>query len=377
MFEDVRSGDTLYSIAAGHGVAYQNAIILPGGSTDGVRLGEVASEIAAGDKVFLAAGKATLVQGPTDTLYSIARGSGLDNWQDLKVLRGDNLYDAASLPYGVQPGDRVYSPATGNCCGVADEGPTPTGNAEQAANETGSGQAVEASTTECDDKRVIVIDPGHGGTQNVSGSSWNNATSVSGPLEKELTLKFAGVLKEKLETEEMLERAKARGFCELEVFLTREDDSNMTPTARRNVAANNSADIFLSIHFNGSAKESSRGPETWIRNSAEGSQSNQSEDRSLATAVHQAAHNVIQSIEASSYTVRGVRVTTIDREEGISVLRDPGKGLSGKMCKTTLLEAEFITNRNVDRLFVSGENVDDNIALYMTEVAKALIGELE
>ena len=37
----------------------------------------------------------------------------------------------------------------------------------------------------------IVIDPGHGGTSETGGSSWNNAVSASGVPEKVMTLQLA------------------------------------------------------------------------------------------------------------------------------------------------------------------------------------------
>jgi hypothetical protein len=36
-------------------------------------------------------------------------------------------------------------------------------------------------------KGIIVLDPGHGGTTKIGGSSANNATSVSGIPEKQIT----------------------------------------------------------------------------------------------------------------------------------------------------------------------------------------------
>ena len=39
-------------------------------------------------------------------------------------------------------------------------------------------------------KGTVVIDPGHGGTLEVGGSSANNATSPSGVLEKNMTLRM-------------------------------------------------------------------------------------------------------------------------------------------------------------------------------------------
>ena len=45
---------------------------------------------------------------------------------------------------------------------------------------------------------TIVIDPGHGGTSNLSGSSSNNAISLSGVKEKKLTLDFCLILRDQL-----------------------------------------------------------------------------------------------------------------------------------------------------------------------------------
>jgi hypothetical protein len=50
---------------------------------------------------------------------------------------------------------------------------------------------------------VVVIDPGHGGTENATSSSWNNATSPSGVLEKTMTLDYGLALRDAL-------RAKAK-----------------------------------------------------------------------------------------------------------------------------------------------------------------------
>jgi N-acetylmuramoyl-L-alanine amidase len=103
----------------------------------------------------------------------------------------------------------------------------------------------------CSEKRVIVIDPGHGGTENKPGSSANNATSVSGPKEKTLTLDFALSLRLQLASAEVKAIFESRGYCDVGVILTRETDINLTGSQRVAVATVNKADILISIHFNG------------------------------------------------------------------------------------------------------------------------------
>lgn len=85
---------------------------------------------------------------------------------------------------------------------------------------------------------TVVLDPGHGGNQRIGGSSPNNATGPNGLLEKDLTLDVAR------RTRDLL-RNHAR------VILTRDDDVNLSLSARAAVARNNDAALFISIHFNG------------------------------------------------------------------------------------------------------------------------------
>jgi len=107
------------------------------------------------------------------------------------------------------------------------------------------------------DRLKIVIDPGHGGTTAVGGSSPNNAT---GPAprnlkEKDLTLQVASLLKQRLQNS-----------CD--VILTRSGDNNLSLADRAAVARNNHADLFLSIHFNGFSDASVDGTEVWVARQA-------------------------------------------------------------------------------------------------------------
>src|SRR6476469_2807612 len=93
--------------------------------------------------------------------------------------------------------------------------------------------------------KVVVIDPGHGGSTTVGGSSPNNATAQpSGTLEKTMTLTMAKLVREKL-----LEQAEGESTS-ISVILTRETDMNVGISARANVARDTKADVFVSIHYN-------------------------------------------------------------------------------------------------------------------------------
>lgn len=104
---------------------------------------------------------------------------------------------------------------------------------------------------------LVVIDPGHGGSKAVGGSSPNNA---HGPppdalLEKTLTLAVA-------------RRVPALLQRDAEVVLTRADDRNLSLAARAAVARAKGAKVFVSIHFNGSADKRVDGTEVWVAKDA-------------------------------------------------------------------------------------------------------------
>ena len=242
-------------------------------------------------------------------------------------------------------------------------------------SERGSAGATHSTKSECAKKRVVVIDPGHGGTQNVGGSSFNNATSVSGPLEKQLTLEFAQSLRRQMQTDEVRAILAAKDICETEVILTRETDVNLTASARVAVATDNKADILASIHFNGGVAEA-RGTETFYKDAANPEQSNEAEDKALAQAVNDAMVEALRKLDKGAKN-RGAKPDTQTKLKSLGVLRDPGVGLSGKMCRSILIEVEFITNPAVDLLLVSGKDASANRDAVMGAAARALARILE
>jgi N-acetylmuramoyl-L-alanine amidase len=88
---------------------------------------------------------------------------------------------------------------------------------------------------------TVALDPGHGGDD-------EGVKSAEGAKEKDLTLAIA---------------RRAKGIIEarlgLRVLLTRDDDRNVPLDDRTSMANNNKADLFISLHVNGSVRPATSG----------------------------------------------------------------------------------------------------------------------
>ncbi len=81
-------------------------------------------------------------------------------------------------------------------------------------------------------KQVVVIDPGHGGS--------NTGVKLSKSVyEKDVTLSIAKLVRKNLS-----------GSDGIEVRLTRLDDKDVSPENRRKLAGKSNADLFISLHVN-------------------------------------------------------------------------------------------------------------------------------
>lgn len=89
--------------------------------------------------------------------------------------------------------------------------------------------------------RTIVIDPGHGGTD-------EGVKGPDGTREKELVLAVSRRV-----------RAAIEGRLGIRVLLTRDDDREMPIDDRTAIANNNKADLFISLHANGSLRKAATG----------------------------------------------------------------------------------------------------------------------
>ena len=158
---------------------------------------------------------------------------------------------------------------------------------------------------------MIVIDPGHGGTQSVGGSSPNNATGPAGLLEKAVTLDVA--------------RRAAAALTALghEVRLTRNEDVNLGLAARAAVARAARAPVFVSIHFNGDEHDRTQGTETWVH-----------------TLASQASLDLAKSVQRRVVSATGYRDRQVKRAR-FGVLDPRSHDASTAAC---LVEVSFLTD---------------------------------
>jgi N-acetylmuramoyl-L-alanine amidase len=94
--------------------------------------------------------------------------------------------------------------------------------------------------------KTVVLDPGHGGIE-------VGAKGKLGTLEKDVTLAVALKLKALIE--------KSMAF---DVVLTRDRDIDVPIENRAAIANNRKADLFISIHANGSRRDTAQGSETYF-----------------------------------------------------------------------------------------------------------------
>lgn len=219
---------------------------------------------------------------------------------------------------------------------------------------------------------TIVLDPGHGGSAKLGGSSPNNATSISGVKEKTLALDFCKILKDELE------RQASQVNESVEVFLTRTTDVNVGIKDRAGLAAAKKANLFLSLHFNGFDKPSARGPETFFGAAANGNK-NVADDKAFAADAHK---GLLAGLQAVDPTVagkdRGVKSDDKTGPGSLGTLNDISLGNANRAdkCRAAYFEVEFITNPTVEKVLVSGPNAAANRRTVMASVAKSMLAHL-
>jgi N-acetylmuramoyl-L-alanine amidase len=203
---------------------------------------------------------------------------------------------------------------------------------------------------------TVVLDPGHGGTAAIGGSSPNNAIAIpSGRLEKDMTLELV----------ELVERALRRDAPDVKVVLTRQGDENLGLADRARCARNNGADRFLSIHFNASEGHVARGVETHVRRSSENV--NFAEDVAFARRVNDSVFVALRRRDAGTRD-RGIK------ESGLGVLSDAelGNTAGSHRCRACLLEVEFIDVPAVDALLNTGVDAPQ----VRQEIAEAIVAAI-
>ncbi|MBX7158471.1 MAG: N-acetylmuramoyl-L-alanine amidase [Verrucomicrobiae bacterium] len=216
---------------------------------------------------------------------------------------------------------------------------------------------------------VVVIDPGHGGVDNikVGGSDGNHAVSPSGVKEKEMTLDISRMLRDRLKVMGQEQNLPIR------VYLTRDSDVNLSLRARANVARDMGADNMLTIHFNGypekPGEKEARGTETYIRGS---NNVNTKEDREFAQRVQNAAYGAIKSHDKNAVD-RGIKTANF------GTISDPylGNTQDYHPTRSAYMEMEFIDVKEVDELLNTGKDHQEVRKDIVNRMAGAIFEDLK
>lgn len=257
----------------------------------------------------------------------------------------------------------IYTPSPGYADHVLSLVPEATGILEQAEAVAGTGSS---SVTGQQALGTIVIDPGHGGTTTVGGSSPNNAISVSGVKEKKLTLDFCTILRD-----EILNQAAAANET-VTVVLTRTGDVNVGIKARARFAFDNRAKLFLCIHFNGLSDASVRGVETFFRDASNGN-TNLDDDIDFANKVNSSLFTSLKALDTRAKD-RGTKPDTQTGPGSLGVLKDSDltAPTTTPQCRSAYVELEFISNNAVEKLLISGPNAMSNRRKVMADLATTI-----
>ncbi|MDD8030883.1 MAG: N-acetylmuramoyl-L-alanine amidase [Acidobacteriota bacterium] len=209
--------------------------------------------------------------------------------------------------------------------------------------------------------KTIVIDPGHGGNE-------SGAKGIYGTLEKDITLNISKKLKETIE----------RGL-KYRVVMTRDADVVVPLERRAAIANNNKADLFISIHINGSRRVNARGSETFFlnlnatdeearrlayfeNNSEElGGQVPESDFDDLKLILWDMAQSAYLKQSSQLAEFVQLELNELLRTQNRGIKQAPFKVLTGVACPAILVEVAFITNPEEEKI-LSSEDFQARVA---------------
>lgn len=201
--------------------------------------------------------------------------------------------------------------------------------------------------------KTIVIDPGHGGNE-------IGARGPYGTLEKDITLSVSRKLKEAIE----------RGL-KYRVVMTRETDISVPLGRRAAIANNNKADLFISIHVNGSRRAKATGSETFFLSlNASDEESRrlayfENNSQKLGNRVPEKDFDdlklILWDMAQSAYLKQSSQLAELVQQElnellntrNRGVKQAPFKVLTGAACPAILVEVAFITNPEEEKMLQS------------------------
>lgn len=180
--------------------------------------------------------------------------------------------------------------------------------------------------------KVVLLDPGHGGSQ--------PGAIYQGKKEKDYVFLIAK------ETQRLLQQ---KG---LKVVMTRPGDQTLGLTSRSDMSARTKADLFVSIHLNAASSSSAKGAEVFTTTPAGAQSTNPDRSGSRAWTAGNAndIHNVLLAYQIQQEMTRQIGF------EDRGVRRDRLGVLVSNPVPAVLVEAGFMTNtEDQKRIFVKSE----------------------
>jgi N-acetylmuramoyl-L-alanine amidase len=220
--------------------------------------------------------------------------------------------------------------------------------------------------------RTIVSDPGHGGDDNgVKGSG--------GALEKDVTLSVARRLKATIE-----------GRLGMRVLLTHDGGAAMDADARAAIANNNKADIFVSIHANGSPRPTLRGAVIYtlsLDRVGEDARRQSEADKAVLPVFGGGAREVAlvewELAQAAHLDESNAFAGIVDEKlrtaaglPSVALQRAPMRNLAGTNMPAVLVEMGYLSNTDEEHLLTSGE-FQNRIAGALTDAIAAFREHVE
>ncbi|WP_282081269.1 N-acetylmuramoyl-L-alanine amidase family protein [Aquimarina algiphila] len=169
-------------------------------------------------------------------------------------------------------------------------------------------------------KKIVVIDPGHGGID-------SGAIGINGIYEKDVVLNVA---------HEILNLNKSLFDNELDIYLTRYNDTLISLFDRSRLAKSLKADVLVSLHCNAS-RNNSRGMEVYVHNS---------ESPNSKAAITLGVSILNESAQKLGLKKRGVKFANFQ------VLRE-----TISYCPSVLMEMGFMSNFDEADYFLKSQNI--------------------
>lgn len=168
-------------------------------------------------------------------------------------------------------------------------------------------------------KKIIVLDPGHGGTD-------SGAIGLDKTLEKEIVLQLAA---------QIVKTHVLQNTSTFDLYLTRYSDTLITLKDRSRLANNLQADLFISLHCNHANNTLAQGTEMYV-SKRKGAYATES-----VLVAYRLEKALVENLGLKS---RGVKFANFQ------VLRETNKD-----CPSVLIELGFLSNRT-EALFFTNNN---------------------